>query len=466
MPALPDIARVTVAEHALLPPGSVVLAMVSGGADSVALLSLLASGDLGRVEDLSVLHVDHMLRDDDSTADAVFVRELCDELGVACTVVRYDVAAYAAEEGLNLEDAGRRIRYRFSTSELDARCVRLGVSPLRGRIAVAHTLDDRLETFLMRLAAGSGARGLRAIAYARDRIVRPLLDARRADVEDYLRALGRTWRDDATNADTARSRAWVRHELLPLLESRNPRFTDALTRTIGILSEEDELLAEMAEAFARDFAYRERGRLCFRRDLMATLSRPMARRTVRAALFSAFPQASRIEFEHVEAVVDGMTADGFARDLPFGLQARAEYGTLVVSRRGDEPTPIEPCPLDVPGTCDLGASGRVEARLVASEAVCDDPLRAYADARAIAGPLVVDRCREGDRMRPFGMHGTRKLSDLFTDVKVPKSERATTPVVRCGEAIVWVAGVRASEDFRVRADASAAVELIWHREQQ
>ncbi|GAB4285109.1 MAG: tRNA lysidine(34) synthetase TilS [Coriobacteriia bacterium] len=466
MPALPDIARATVAEHALLPPGTVVLAMVSGGADSVALLSLLASGELGELEDLSVLHVDHMLREDDSTADAEFVRALCDELGVACTVVRYDVAAYAAEEGLNIEDAGRRIRYRFSTNELDARCVSLGVSPLRGRIAVAHTLDDRLETFLMRFAAGSGATGLRAIAYARERIVRPLLDARRAEVEAYLRALGRTWREDATNADTERSRAWVRHELMPLLESRNPRFGDALGRTIDILSEEDELLAEMADAFARDFAYREGGRLCFRSELMETLSRPMARRTVRAALFAAFPEASRIEFDHVEAVVDGIGADGFARDLPFGLQARAEYGTLVVSRRGDEPTPIQPCPLDVPGTCDLGASGRVEARLVAPDAVRDDPLRAYADARAIAGPLVVDRCREGDRMRPFGMQGTKKLSDLLTDAKVPRAERAVTPIVRCGDEIVWVAGVRSSEDFRVRDGAPAAVELIWHREQQ
>ncbi|HSQ22094.1 MAG TPA: ATP-binding protein, partial [Coriobacteriia bacterium] len=149
---LPDIARETTERHAMLPEGSAVLALVSGGADSIALLRLLATGELGDLTGrLAVLHVNHLLRGQDADADEAFVMALCECLDVPCRSVRYDVAAYAEAEGLNLEDAGRRVRYLFADDELDARCAALGVPSERGRIAVAHTADDRLETFLARL---------------------------------------------------------------------------------------------------------------------------------------------------------------------------------------------------------------------------------------------------------------------------------------------------------------------------
>ncbi len=405
--------------------------MVSGGADSVALLRLLASGGLGDMAGrLSVLHVNHLLRGDASDGDAAFVESLCAELAVPCRVVRFDVGAYADAEGLNLEDAGRRIRYRFADDELDAWSATVGVSPLRGRIAVAHTRDDQSETFLMRLVTGAGPGGLRAIPAVRGRIVRPLLGAERGDVLAYLTALGQPWREDATNADTARLRSWVRHELLPLAQSRNPAFADTLARNVRILAEEDTLLSEMAAAFSRDFARLEGGRLCFERAQMATLSRPMARRTVREALLRAFPDASRLEAAHVEALVDGLAVDGFAHDLPFGLRAEDEYGTLCVFRRQDSAPPVAPCLLDWPGTCDLGELGSIAAVLTTPEAVTDDPFSAYVDADALTGVLTVDGPREGDRMTPLGMSGSKKLSDIFTDVKVPKRLRVATPVCR------------------------------------
>lgn len=462
MPDLPAIARVTAARHTMLPDGAVVLALVSGGADSVAMLRLLAEGALGDLTGrLSVLHVNHLLRDAEADADAAFVRELADSLGLPCDLVRYDVAAYAAEEGLNLEDAGRRIRYRFAEDRLDAHCGALGVPRSSGRIAVAHTADDRLETFLMRLVTGAGAGGLGGMDAVRDRIVRPLIDARRQDVTDYLEALGQPWREDVTNTDTTRLRAWTRHELLPLIESRNPSFAGTAARTMRVLAEEDALLAELAEAFARDFTRVENGALNLDRAFLSTLSPPMARRTVREAIVAAFPEASRLDFEHADALLDGLADGPFARDLPFGLRAEGEYDRLRISRRGSEAPRVAPGLLTFPGTTDLGDAGTIEARECDADTTADTPDRVRIDADTVAWPLAVDAPREGDRMRPFGMEGTRKLSDLLVDAKVPRRLRQATPVVRDADRIVWLAGVRLGEDSRVTPDTVRVAELVW-----
>lgn len=462
MNALPHIALATVQRYTMLPERSVVLAMVSGGADSVALLRLLAAGELGDVAGLFVLHVNHGLRGAEADADQAFVEALCADLGVPRHAVRHDVAAFAEAEGLNIEDAGRRVRYRFAEAELDARCEELGLSPLRGRVAVAHTFDDRLETLLARLVTGAGAGGLRSIAPVRGRIIRPLLDARRADITGHLTQLGQTWREDITNEDTTRQRAWVRHELLPLIERRNPSFDAVAARMIGILGEEDDLLAEMADAFAHDFARRDQGALVFERGFMQTLSRPMARRTVRQALLAAFPEASRLESEHIEALVEGLADDSFARDLPFGLRAEAEYSTLRISRRQDVELSVAPGLLPLPGTVDLGAAGEMQAREVPGTTPSTTRLRVTIDADAVHWPLVVDGIRSGDRIRPFGMEGTKKVADLLIDEKVPKRLRAVTPVVRSEERVVWVAGVRLSDECRVHDGTLRIAELVWN----
>ena len=466
---LETLAVAAAEEHAMFSAGTAVVVMVSGGADSTALLHLFAAGVIAPGCTLRVLHVDHMLRDE-SAEDAAFVAKLAESLAVDVRIVRYDVGAYAAAEGLNLEDAGRRVRYRFAAEELDALCDATGVSPLRGRIATAHTLDDRVETVLMRLVAGAGPGAFAGIRPVRGRIVRPLIDARRDDVIAYLGRLGQSWREDATNADTSRLRSRIRHELLPLLRAMNPRFAEGVRRSATIAAEEDALLAEMSEAFARDFVERiqppEPGalpELRFDRALMGTLTRPVARRTVRAALADAFPEAMRLEFEHVEALVDGLSSEGFARDLPGGLRAFGEYDTMVVSSTDEGPPPLAPALLEVPGTVDLGAAGSITAEEAAAGFDTSDPDTATIDADTIHGPLVVDSPREGDRLRPLGMEGTKKVSDLLVDAKVPRRARPVTPVVRDGDAIVWVAGVRLSEDHRIRPGSRRALRLSWRR---
>ncbi|MDP2400822.1 MAG: tRNA lysidine(34) synthetase TilS, partial [Actinomycetota bacterium] len=331
---------------------------------------------------------------------------------------------------------------------------------------VAHTLDDRIETFFMRLTTGAGATGLTSLRPARDRIVRPLADTPRSLVMEHLAYLGQPWREDASNTDTTRLRARIRHDVLPVLRGINPRLDPGIARTLEVLSAEDDLLAEMADAFSRDFVRLKGGRLVLERAMMATLSVAMRRRTVRAALDRSFPEASRIEFEHVEAIVAACAAQAdraFTRDIGGGLRAVAEYDTIVVSRSGVEPEPMAPCLLPIPATVDLGESGLLIAEPAASDDTSGEADSVVIDAGRLVSTLSVSAPHAGDRMRPLGMSGTKKLSDLLVDAKVPARLRSLTPVVRDGTQVVWLAGVRMSDEYKVGPHTTYAVRLTWER---
>jgi tRNA(Ile)-lysidine synthase len=318
-----------------------------------------------------------------------------------------------------------------------------------------------VETLLMRLATGSGAGGLASIPAVRGRIVRPLIDARRSDVVAYLEAIGQQWREDSTNSDTTRLRARVRHTLLPALEAINPRFVESTARTLAILGEEDSLLGDMADGFADAFSQAMPGEVSFDRKLMLTLTRPMVRRALREALVRALPESSRLEFEHVEALVDGLAGDGFARDLPEGLRAFSEYDRMIVSRRAEEPRPAAPTVLEIPGVAVLGEAGEMTAEPADLAPIPESDLTALLDRAKVRGTLVVDGPRPGDRLRPLGMKGTRKVSDLLIDAKVPRRRRPYTPVVRDGDEVVWVAGIRMSEEYRITSETTEAVRIVW-----
>jgi len=315
----------------------------------------------------------------------------------------------------------------------------------------------------MRALSGAGSGGLSSIAPQRGRVVRPLLGSRREDVRAWLEGLAQSWREDESNLARDRLRARIRHDLLPAAAAINTSYRANLARTMDLLGEEDALLQEMADAFAHDFVETRGDTLVFVRHLMLTLSRPMARRTIRSALLRAFPESSRIDYEHVEAIADGLSEDGFARDLPGGLRAVAEYDTIVVARAGEERPCVAPALLPIPGTTDLGPGGVLTTEEVDASEVSGTADSIVIDATSVRGDLVVDAVRPGDRMRPFGMEGTRKLSDLLIDAKVPHRHRSAVPVIRDGDRIVWLAGVRMDETFRVGGDTRRAVRIAWTR---
>ena len=453
----------TIQTYDLISEGDVVLVMLSGGGDSVALLKALASFKEEAGFEVRAFHLNHQLRSGTADEDELFARRLCSDIDVPLEVVRIDVGAYADERKLNLEDAGRQVRYEHAEKILNEYLDAQEIRRSKGKIATGHTRDDRVETFFARALFGAGAGGLGSIKVKRDRIVRPLIECDRTELREWLTAQNQTWREDESNNDTTRTRAFIRARLIPAAEELNPRFREALERSMNLVADDDALLSNMANQFARDFSDdRVVGdHLIFNMSFMRTLDRTMARRTVRAGILQMFPEASRLEASHIENIVEHMDCDGYVQDLPDGLRAEARCGTLKIAKKVD-PETWSDVVLNTEGETDLGAGGILYLDEVKPEELVYDSHIANVDADVFFGSLTAGPARTGERITPLGMpEGSQLLSDVFIDAKVPKEKRPFVPVIRDAQHVVWVAGQKLADRYKITDKTTRVWQLEW-----
>lgn len=497
-----------------------VILMISGGADSMALLHMAATEplDLGdgaglvRIakERLHVLHVNHLLRGEDADADQHFVQDACDSLDIPCTVLRVDVAKLAQERDGNVEEIGRRVRYDAARELAQKLCVEQGVSRQKAKILTAHTADDRAETFMMNVMRGSGMSGLASIPRHRGLIYRPLLDYTHDQLKDWLKARGLDWHEDATNTDTHYLRAYMRHNVLPLLKARNPMLVQTVCKIADLMTDEDDYLEAKAARKLRQITLRKsESSLVLDALKLSSTDVVIARRVVRIVARQLIPEAW-LEFKHVDAVLEAVAAGVGVANLPQNLEARVRLGTVTFSFTGaarsaggagaarsavgavaavaasGEPAGTVPAAatfgehLAVPGTLEL-ADGRVlSARILPVEHGFDVVSYATAhsqewlgesvllDARACGvdpvhgGSLWVSGPEAGDTMQPLGMHGqSKKISDLLGEAGVPVESRSMMPIVRTNIRghVVWVAGIRPDERVKCTQDTKQLLEL-------
>lgn len=483
--ALEQNVLATIRHARMLVPGDRVGVGVSGGADSVALLRILENlrEELGIT--LLLVHFDHQLRGSESDLDANFVADMARRSEHELVIERGDVASAAAQNGWNLEDAARRLRYGFFQSVID--------EGRATRIAVAHTADDQAETLLARLFRGTGPAGLAGIYPCLGSIVRPLLETRREDLREFLRARGEAWHEDATNRDTRRMRARIREQLLPVLERDfSPAIVRHLNELAGLAREEEAFWAGLVEnrflalrrqtgstlsiaikdlldplgALQLHAAPESPANLC----AVAPPSRSLTERLIRRLYEELRGDRRDLAASHVVQVIYLATqsASGKRVELPDGIAAERAFDQIIFARRNSaEPDACSkqtisqknayqyvvslsdqgPTTISIP---ELGTSIRL--KMIDWPVAERDTKRSgkVLDAALLRAPLILRNWRPGDAYRPHGRRQSRKLKQMFLAGRIPSRERAGWPVLECDGRVIWARGMPAAEDFCAR----------------
>ena len=448
--------RDALARHRMVLPGDRVLVAVSGGPDSTALLALFCDAARDLRIGVHAAHLNHAWRGPRAERDADFVRRLALRFRIAVTVGQLDPEIWRRRD---VKDGSRR----QSSREARARTLRLrflrDTAQAIGatRIALGHTRDDQAESLLMRLLRGSGRRGLAGTYPVVDGVlIRPLLGVRRRAILAYLRRRRLPYRIDASNLDLRLTRNRIRRRLIPRLEKDyNPEVVEALAQAADLLRDEESLLGELAEAAYGRTAQKEAGAVAFETSALAGLPAALRRRLVRLACGTVRGHLRGITSRHVEEVLHlTERRAGGEISLPGGLRAIVSSRTLRFEPRPAAHPQAMPrealCP--IPGEVALPGFGlRLRARLAQGDLrdLAPGPGRACLDADLLVGPLLIRPRRPGDRFRPLGAPGSRKIKTFLIDRKVPVDERGHVPLVLSGDRIAWVVGHQIDDRFKV-----------------
>ena len=459
------------AQHKLWSAETRVVAAVSGGSDSVAMLFVLrALAARGELVLAGLAHLNHHIRGEHADADAAFCRELASRLEIPAIVGDAEVRERASRDRVSLEVAGRLARQQFYREAMQ--------STHAAAVAVAHTRDDQGETVLLRLARGAGATGLAGMAARRGPIVRPLLDATRAELREYLALIGEPWREDATNLDRAIPRNLIRHDVLPLLRAINPGADAALARAAELLRADAEFLETLANAaYIQIVQPTDNDNVVVSAGELTKLPPALATRVARYALETANP-AGAYGLDEAR-VLCAFAAGRQVETLP-GVRLERFGGNAVLVSRVHEvhgvhavhtaPTASVDFPqlrLRIPGTVEAphGAwTVSAEGPLPTPAVIDHGAATAIVDARMLGDHLIVRPRRPGDRLQPLGAPGRRKVQDVLVDRKVPRDDRDRVPIVTTEKGdIVWVAGQVLADPYRVTSLTSSVVILTLRR---
>ncbi|NIM59767.1 MAG: tRNA lysidine(34) synthetase TilS [Candidatus Aminicenantes bacterium] len=439
----------TIQDYKLLEKKDRILIAYSGGADSTGLLALLLELREEWSFELFLGHFNHKLRQS-ADEDEQFVRGVAKKYSLPLYVGNKDVRFYAQGKKLNLEEAGRELRYYF----LKKTAHKIGGA----KIATGHTLTDQAETFLMRLMRGSGLRGLGGIfPLVEGMIVRPLIQVERQDIEAYLKEKGIEFRTDESNLDRRFLRNRIRLDLIPYIKKNfEPEIVSSLGRIASIIREEDSLLEKIAEEKAKRAISRKNNRISLEVQPLSTLPRAMARRVVRDFISELKGNLRAISFEDVESVL--RLREGKEFPLRKGHVLRREQDQIFLKGKippkigyeyrweGKEPLQIKELKLKF--------QGKKIKRRKSLPPDFDDQTKAFLDLGKLKFPLLVRNRRDGDRYQPTGAPGQKKLKEIMRAKGIPLSDRDRRPVFLSGGKIVWVLGLPVSDKFKVKEGAT------------
>ena len=424
-----------------LSKNSRVLCALSGGADSTALLlDLCRLKTEGRLADVAAAHFEHGIRGAESEEDMLFCRELAQKMEVPFFCERADVPAQAAREKLSLETEARKLRYAFlrkTAAQNGYDCV-----------ALAHHVQDQAETLLFHLIRGAGLTGLVGMAPRNGSLVRPLLFHTKAELLDYLREAGQSYRTDSTNELRETDRNRIRHCVLPMLGQVNPCADQHIAGTAEKLRRENAFLESLTDAAA--------DRCANRRSAIAAEPDVIRDRILLRLIREQTDDYTEGDVNRLRTLL--MARSGQIVELTGGIKARAEADTIFFYREAQIAAPAVTL---VPGLrISLPGGGTLAAELTDTAHLPCPGNEGYADADKLTGTLTVRAAAAGERLIPFGMKGSKLFSDFFTDKKVPISKR-NVPVVFDGEKPVYVCSYTVDDRVKVTGETRKYMHFIY-----
>jgi tRNA(Ile)-lysidine synthase len=439
----------TIDNNTLLRPGDKVLIALSGGPDSMALLSLLITLKPKYNIALAAAHLDHGLRAE-SVNDRRFCAKICHKLKIKLFSRRIDLAKFARSKKMSIEEAGRRARYDYFES--------LAQKHGFTKIATGHTLNDNVETVLFNLARGTGLAGIAGIPYRRDKIIRPLLHIEKSELLAWLKAEKIRFVKDKSNYSLKFARNRIRLNIIPELAKINLAVVQNIARMSDNARQEIEYLESLTVS-AYNEALVESGKSKIVLDLgkLVRYDKSLRKRMLGKAVESLGRKAIGSDnlFRALD-VIDGKS--GGVAPLGQGIFIEKSQGRIAIL---DTPETPDSIPLPYFGEIKLGPGSILRLGIFTREKLAKldrGPNAAYLD-RAKLGEMRVRYWHQGDTIRPLGMRGLRLLSDIFIDKKIPEYERGLIPLIASGNEIAWIAGVMISDNFKITDDTKEVLSL-------
>lgn len=421
----------------MIESGETVWAALSGGADSVCLLSLLKKLQSDLHFNLKAVHINHLLRGRESDVDESYCRNLCNKMGIHLDVFSMDAAEYAGENSMSVEEAGRTIRYNI----FERKCP--------GKVAVAHNMDDNAETFMMNLMRGSGTKGLSGISEISGKYIRPLMNFRKSEIEEYCSAENLQFRYDSSNDDTKYFRNAVRHKLIPLMnELADKDMVPVLDRTAATIAEDSEYLESTAKEAYTNCTKLSDERIVIDNDKYRNYHPAIASRVLRRSFLEIEGSLKDFEKKNLKMldtlVKQGKTGESL--DLSARTFAVVQFGQTILSGRTD--------------ICDYEYSLHVPGKIFIEERNIsisseyhegkekpgDDPAIYIKADKPVT--ITVRNRRNGDRINPSGGNGSKKLKKYFIGKKINRFERNRLFLVLIDGKIAYIEGMDHGKGFK------------------
>ena len=446
-------------KYDMLRNGDRVVAGVSGGADSVCMLLILAELSVKMGFSVTAVHLNHMIRGSEADRDEEFVKKLTERLGVPFRCFRRNVPELAREERLSCEEAGRKLRYQLFHEVADE----VGKDGRRTRIAVAHNKDDLAETIIFNMARGSSLKGLTGIRPVRDEIIRPILFADRNAIEEYLTEKGENYCTDSTNLSDDYTRNRIRHVIIPALRELNSGAVEHIFEMAGDVAEIYEDIDERAALLLRGsyIGKNESDKKAVSVRISASKLRESGRVASKEAVLGAMGilagRRKDITRKHIESALDiAYGESGRSVSLPYDILARKHDGMLILELSEDSEADSE--------KEKKGPSGRLITEMVDNLDFTHFSKNKYTeiiDYDKIIGTLRVRTAEETDTIVINSSGGRKKLSKLFTDLKVDRVMRSCWPVVVDDKDVIWLPGLRLSEAYKIEEDSGKGLKMRY-----